>query len=203
MSSPPPPLGDSPAPEVIEGYVRYLKKIAREKMGAGCQADIEASDLVSEVILEMVRHREQFATIPPPARPSWLRRVLLNRLTDSIRRAMAQRHGGGRSRVSLDSGSPACGDGALFDSQETPSRIASRGEQEELLRAALDSLSESDREIIQARDFDGLDFATIGARCNLSAEAARKRHERALRRLAERLAGEDDATPPPPQMRSA
>jgi RNA polymerase sigma factor (sigma-70 family) len=199
---PEPPPADPSDPEVIAGYRKYLKKIAREKLATGYQPDLEASDLVGEVLTEMVRHQATFEQIPPRARPSWLRRVLLNRLTDYVRRAMARSHGGGRSIVTLDAGPSGTYGDALLDPQETPSRIVSRGEEEEIVRAAIAALSDLDREVILARDYDGLDFAAIGERLGLTAEAARKRHERAVRRLGTALV-EAGVLGMPPSMRSA
>lgn len=58
---------------------------------------------------------------------------------------------------------------------------------QEALQAALQDLSEVDRTIVQLHQIEELPFPEIGARVNLSEGAARVRHHRALKRLAERL----------------
>jgi RNA polymerase sigma factor (sigma-70 family) len=52
-----------------------------------------------------------------------------------------------------------------------------------LLDSAMDQLKEPDREAMLLRHFEGLSFAEVGARMNLSENAARMRTERALEKL--------------------
>ncbi|MFO1447319.1 MAG: sigma-70 family RNA polymerase sigma factor [Opitutaceae bacterium] len=52
---------------------------------------------------------------------------------------------------------------------------------------AMDDLKEADREIVLLRFFDGLSFAAVGARMNLSENTARMRTERALDKLRAQL----------------
>lgn len=175
---------------------RYLRKVAREKIGHTHQPMIEASDLVQEALVEAVRHRDLLQTMPRRTRLLWMRKVLINRLTDLIRRASAARRGGGHV-VTLDTSSPAFSQAdGLMDPSETPSRIVSKWEEESRVKAAIEALSARDRDIILARDFDRLDFTTIGYQCNLTPEAARKRYERARGRLAIRLAPPESPDPP-------
>jgi RNA polymerase sigma factor (sigma-70 family) len=56
-----------------------------------------------------------------------------------------------------------------------------------LLDAALDQLKETDREAMLLRYFEGLSFAEVGARMNLSENAARMRTERATEKLRVQL----------------
>ena len=57
-----------------------------------------------------------------------------------------------------------------------------------VLDDALGALAESDREAILLRFFEGRDYASVGARLNLAANAARMRVERALEKLRAALA---------------
>lgn len=56
-----------------------------------------------------------------------------------------------------------------------------------VLDEALDQLKESDREAMLLRYFEGLGFAEVGARLNVSENAARMRTERALEKLRSHL----------------
>ncbi|MEW6745262.1 MAG: sigma-70 family RNA polymerase sigma factor [Planctomycetota bacterium] len=69
--------------------------------------------------------------------------------------------------------------------QQTPSEAAHRNEQEAWVRLAIELIDPKDREIIVLREWDGLEFAAVGERLGMSAEAARKRFGRALSRLGE------------------
>jgi RNA polymerase sigma factor (sigma-70 family) len=208
MSSPnasEPPSGNGDGEENAPNFNfdednRYLKKIAREKISQAHQPLIEASDLVQEALVEAIRHQVLLQTMPRRTRLLWMRRVLLNRLTDLIRRMKTARRGGGHV-IALDTGSPSLShvDG-LMDPAESPSKIVSKWEEEDRVNVAIQGLSETDRKIILARVFDRLDFTSIGQQFQLSPEAARKRYERALGRLTALLAppqGEDPAADRP------
>lgn len=56
-----------------------------------------------------------------------------------------------------------------------------------VIDAALDTLKERDREVMLLRYFDGLTFAEVGARLNLTENTARMRTERALEKLRKQL----------------
>ncbi|MBL9206780.1 MAG: sigma-70 family RNA polymerase sigma factor [Opitutaceae bacterium] len=56
-----------------------------------------------------------------------------------------------------------------------------------VIDAAMDDLKEADREIVLLRFFEGLSFAAVGARMNLSENTARMRTERALDKLRTQL----------------
>jgi RNA polymerase sigma-70 factor (ECF subfamily) len=69
----------------------------------------------------------------------------------------------------------------------SPSSIASRREEEELLRQAMDRLGEQERQIIHLRHLDQLDFIAVGVRVGISEDAARKRFRRAIERLQQKI----------------
>lgn len=64
---------------------------------------------------------------------------------------------------------------------------ATRQEVQLLLDAAIESLSSSDRSAIVLRFYSQLDYAAIGGRLGVSANAARMRVERALQKLQAKL----------------
>ena len=65
----------------------------------------------------------------------------------------------------------------------SPSSAASNKEQEEKLRAALDSLPPKDREILSMRAFDGLSFKETADVLGITQNAANVRYWRALEHL--------------------
>jgi RNA polymerase sigma factor (sigma-70 family) len=64
---------------------------------------------------------------------------------------------------------------------------AERNEQQAWLALAVELLDPDDRETIRLRDWEGLSFPALGAELGISEEAARKRYQRALPRLAAKL----------------
>jgi RNA polymerase sigma factor (sigma-70 family) len=77
----------------------------------------------------------------------------------------------------------------LGESAGTPGRAAVKAELIELVHRALDRLPETDRDIIQLHDFDGLTFVEIGHVLGKPPNTVNVRYVRAIRRLREFLAG--------------
>lgn len=72
---------------------------------------------------------------------------------------------------------------AMPDTSPTPEQQVEWSRLRPVLDEVLDELKETDREAMLLRYFEGLSFAEIGARMNLSENAARMRTERALEKL--------------------
>jgi RNA polymerase sigma-70 factor (ECF subfamily) len=87
--------------------------------------------------------------------------------------------------------------GLLAGSASTPSEQVARGELAERVRQAVRQLSDTDREIVLLRNFEGLSNQEIASLLGLKPEAASRRYGRALMRLRELLLiaglGEDHA----------
>lgn len=72
---------------------------------------------------------------------------------------------------------------AMPDTAPTPEEQVEWSQLRPVLDEALDDLKEGDREAMLLRYFEGLSFAEVGARMNLSENTARMRTERALEKL--------------------
>ena len=70
------------------------------------------------------------------------------------------------------------------DEDHSPPKEAERREMETQVREAMSRLSDSDREILSLRYDCGLDYSEIEKVIGISQEAARKRVERGVKRLA-------------------
>lgn len=68
-----------------------------------------------------------------------------------------------------------------------PDERAIRNENGALVRLGIELLDPEDRRIILLRDWEGLAYAEIASQLGLTLETAKKRYQRALRRLAEKL----------------
>ena len=110
---------------------------------------------------------------------AWVYGQVRDRLIEVIRVALGPVHDVGRDAPWTD-GSAAPLIERLVDSQTGPATALSRVERCAVVRAALDRLDATDREILALRYFDGLNFAQIGAILGLSQNAATKRALRAM-----------------------
>lgn len=123
-----------------------------------------AEDAVQEAFLRLVRRRERYDSMRPFA--PWFYTILRNVCTDVMRRqarAAQAVQRAGEEQARREGG------------------IAPSGEAFELLG----QLSGDDQAVLALRVVEGLAFAEVAAALGISEEAAKKRAQRALRRLRE------------------
>ncbi len=127
-----------------------------------------------------VRARPRWQSLSPQPKDidAWIYAQVLDRLRELIRGAMGPQRDVDRE-VGWAEGSAAPLAEYLVDSQTGPTTAASRAERCEVVRAALEKLDPTDREILTFRYFDGLSFAEIGAILGLTENTANKRSIRA------------------------
>jgi RNA polymerase sigma factor (sigma-70 family) len=105
----------------------------------------------------------------------WLFGIARNLLAQSVRRGAVERRA--RERLGLaDGGAAPAADESWLDGLDID------------LRAALDSLGDAERQAVELRVLDELDYGEIGRRLGISGGAARVRVFRGLGRLRRRLA---------------
>ncbi|MCK5849390.1 MAG: sigma-70 family RNA polymerase sigma factor [Kiritimatiellae bacterium] len=141
--------------------VRYYDSalnIARSKLGN----EALAQDAVQEAFIRIVKHRKRYN--PSKLFAPWFYTILNNICIDFRRREV-------RYRETLNDFSNA---------QEDKSY---GGYLKNIVRDLLDSLSRADKNILMLRYIDGLSFAEISKHSECSLDAAKKRVQRALRRV--------------------
>src|SRR5262245_21643002 len=74
----------------LERYRDYLHLLARVQIDPYCQGKLDASDVVQETLLKAHRAGDRFHYRSDAEMAAWLRRILLNTLTDAARRLGAQ-----------------------------------------------------------------------------------------------------------------
>jgi RNA polymerase sigma-70 factor (ECF subfamily) len=130
--------------------------------------DHDAWDVVQDVFLKWV---DQCQIVTPGAPRAWLRRVTMNRAIDHLR---ARRRLHGVDEIEPRSASPS----------------ADPLQQEELrglIAAALACLTDHQRQVLVAKVYDGLTFATIADELELAVPTVKTHYLRALAALRERL----------------
>lgn len=167
---------------------RYLIRIAKSQLTADLQSKLSPSDVVQETFLEAQRDFVQFHGDRADELAAWLCRILINNLANAGRAFRNTQRRAVRREISFSDGENE-GRWMRDVPQDTPSpsEQAIVHEEAALLEAALASLPQHYRRILEMRA-QKLTFAQIGAAENCSAEAARKLLTRAVRRLQHALA---------------
>jgi RNA polymerase sigma factor (sigma-70 family) len=175
--------GDAQAlDDLFARYLPSLRKWASGRLPRWARDVADTPDLVQEVLLETFRKIEGFEHRGEGALRAYLRQAVMNRIRDELRRA--GRH---PLRVEFDERLP--------DRGLSPLEAAVGIQAMERYEAALQRLSEGDRELVIARVEMGMTYAELAAATGKpSPNAARMAVGRALLRLAEDLGGESAPT---------
>jgi RNA polymerase sigma-70 factor (subfamily 1) len=187
--------------ELCALYRNYLRMVVRTGLGARLRERVEMSDVVQEVLVEVVRQFPQFTGQNEAALVGWLRRLVGQKLADLGRYHSRAKRAGAANALPLDrvvhdapGGSRAGEDsGRLVDmlalSQTSPSQAASRREQIVLLADALAALPEPEADVLWLYSAENLSFEAIGERFGMSRKSIRGIMARGLKRLKRSLEG--------------
>jgi RNA polymerase sigma-70 factor (ECF subfamily) len=174
--------------ELLEAFRRLLLSEAGAQLSSDLLPKEGVSDVVQETFKDAVKDFGAFAGTAAPQFKRWLLAILGHNLANVRRKYYETAKSEIEREVPLGEGenSDAC---AGHPSAHTlsPSSIASRREEEQLLRQAMERLGEEERQVIHLRHVEQLDFVTVGVRMGISEEAARKRFSRAIERLQQKI----------------
>lgn len=179
--------GDSAAlPALLERHLPFVRACVQRRMGDALRGHAETQDIVQDALVDVLRDGPRLKMTDEAAFRRLLAHVVENTIRDRHRFVHRGRRDAGRER-------PLPGDSVLDldlprDAVLRPSQHASADEEQQWVRLALEFLSPEDREVIWLREWDGLSFPEVGAHIGVAEEAARKRFERALPKLALRVA---------------
>ncbi len=154
-----------------------LRQWARGRLPRWARSVADTTDVVQDVLLRTFRRIERFEDRGRGALRGYLRRSVMNRIQDEMRKVVRRPTGPLEER--------------LFDlpgEQPTPFDSAVDGERARHYKAALATLSEEERLLVVGRIELGFNYdqlALIGGRA--TPEAARQAVRRAVKKLAERM----------------
>jgi RNA polymerase sigma factor (sigma-70 family) len=185
------PGGEAEFQRRYEELAPALHAWAELRIRPQMRALVEPGDVVQEVWCRAWRERQQLSALDPAFR-AWLFRIAKNVLLEAFRRARgpAYRAGstGTTTRVLALEGVP--------DSITAVSRRLARDEGLARLVEWLRGLEEEERLLVAHIGLEGLTFAEVGERLDLSRDAVAKRWQRLRARMSEqRLARELLAEP--------
>lgn len=180
----------------IEGMTAYFEahrsrfeRIVRFRMDPAFRARMDVSDVLQEAYLDVLR---RFAEWPKDGSLSafiWLRQRVLQALWDLQRNHSREKRAVQRERAVAevwDSDSTSISLASyLVDDLTSPSHAAIKREDRRGLHAALERLSELDREVLALRHFEQLSNVETAQALSLTPTAASNRYVRATIRLAE------------------
>jgi RNA polymerase sigma-70 factor (ECF subfamily) len=157
---------------LLRRFLPLLTRWASGRLPRGARDLSDTEDLVQETIISALRHIDHIEIRGEGALQAYLRRAVLNRIRDELRR-----HGRRGSAETLDEN--------LRAHEDSPLEIAIGNEALERYEAALARLNAGDREAVIARIELGQTYAEIASALGKpSTEAARMAVNRALARLA-------------------
>jgi RNA polymerase sigma-70 factor (ECF subfamily) len=173
---------------ILELCRQYLLLVANRELEPELWAKGGASDLVQETFLEAQKDFGSFEGTTRAEVLAWLRRILLNNVSNFRRRYVASEKRQVARERSLD-GNGALSEGRFSPSLDTPSPSGRAAANEECLALdrALEHLPADYREVILLRHEQALSFADVGRLMERSEEAARKLWVRAIGRLREEM----------------
>ena len=166
----------------------HLLLVANRELEPELWAKGGASDLVQETFLEAQKDFGSFEGTTRAEVLAWLRRILLNNVSNFRRRYVGSEKRQIARELSLDRPGMSS-DGRFAPALDTPSPSgrAAANEESRALDQALERLPADYREVILLRHEQALSFADVGRLMDRSEEAARKLWVRAIARLREEL----------------
>ncbi len=165
--------------QAFETCRTYLKAIAIKSLEPRYRAKISTSDLLQQTYLEAHRDFHRFRGETDIQVRAWLRRILLNNISNTRRRFRSEKRNADREGPLPTP--------PLRGREKTPSSIASSHEEVRLLECAMKKLSADHRTVITLRNLDRKPFCEIGIQLGRSDEAARKLWFRAMKELKAEL----------------
>jgi RNA polymerase sigma-70 factor (ECF subfamily) len=173
---------------LFEACRDYLLLVANDQLGADIRQKAAPSDLVQQSLAEACQDFPKFTGTSDGEVLTWLRRILLNNITDLTRgyRGTAKREIGREVPLAGDDSADAVVH-RLASHEPSPSALAVASEEQRLLECALARMPIHYVEVIRLRNLEYRSFPDIGAALDLSADSARKLWERAVERLAREL----------------
>ena len=186
--------GDQAA--VNELFTRHrarLRRMVELRLDRRLQARIDASDVIQEAYVEVVRRLDEYLRDPAYPLFLWLRLIVGERLLKVHRHHLGTQMRDAGLEVSIYRGPlPAASSAALaaqlLDRHTSPTQALLRAERILRLQEALNTLEPMDREVLSLRHFEEMTLAETALALEIQESAAAKRYIRALKRLKAVLA---------------
>ena len=171
--------------QLLGVYRNYLKLLARAQLSLTLQVRVDPSDLAQLTLIDAHRAFGQFRGHSEQELTAWLRKILVRKLADQVKRHWSQKRDVRREQsleAALTQSSQDVGR-LLARQGSSPSDRLSRREQSVLLADALARLPDDYREVIIMRHLERKRFDAIAQALGRSNGSVRMLWTRALERL--------------------
>lgn len=168
---------------LVAAHLPWLRARVERRLGPFLRARGDADDYLQDVVLDFLRDGPRFVVRDGTQLRALLARIAENTLRDRNDWFRAKRRKMG-SNVTLTRDSVLPLDPAM-QRNTTPSQNASKDEERQWVRLALELMDGEDRAILVAREYEDRSFVDLGAELGMTPNAVRMRWTRAISRLAE------------------
>jgi len=183
----------SPLPlsaEDLEQFRAYLALLARLQVAPGLRDRVDLSGVVQQTLLEAFQETKRAPRERTEGETAaWLRSILGHNLADGLRKLAASKRDVRRDRsltAALDESASRLGDW-LATQESSPSQKVIRREQMVRIAAALASLSENQRRVIELHHLQGWTLAEVARELDTTKAAVAGLLHRGLKALRAEL----------------
>lgn len=176
--------------KVFSKFKPQLERVVEFRMDPRIRARVDANDVLQETFIDVKSRYREFIEEPAVSLFVWMRQLTLQVLIEFQRRHFRQKRNVQKEvRISLQN--PDQSDTSQLIARElvgqltSPSQAAIKAEELEQLNEALETMSETDREILALRHFEQLSNAEVAEIIGIKPAAASNRYVRAITKLGE------------------
>lgn len=176
---------------LFDRYRLRLEKIVEFRMDERLKRRVDPADVLQETFIELSKRLAEFLAQPSVSVFVWMRQKTVQTLIDLHREHFRDKRNPNKElqqAPNWNSNETGLSINAFLSvSMTSPSQHLIRGEEVLKLQAAIQLLSELDREVIALRHFEQLTNLQVAEVLNLTPTAASNRYIRAISRLSETL----------------
>lgn len=179
--------GDAQALDVlIRRHLDWIRSMVRRRLGDHLRRFDDSQDIVQEALVDALQYGPRFEVSDESAFRALLARIVENNIRDRNRWMQRECRDPRRERSRLSDSILALDPAAR--SVTEPGKKVEKDETREWIRLALELLDPADREIVMWRQWEGMPWQDIAERIGTNANTARMRFQRALPKLAQKVA---------------
>ncbi len=171
---------------LLEQHLPWIQEYVSRKLGPKLRCKVESWDIVQEAMVQFLKYGPRIKVSSASQFRALIGKIVENVLCDEHDRVTTLRRRISRER-------PLPSDTVLnLDLPKLevtpPIKAAQRNENEAWIRLGIELVSKQDREVLTLRAWGSHSFSEIGNQIGIGENAARMRFNRALLRLAEKVA---------------
>ena len=177
--------------DLLAIHQEKLERIIAFRLAPFLRSRVDPADVIQEAYFEISRRINEFIDGSPVSFFVWIRQKTIQTLIDIHRNHTREKRDAQRemSLAAAPYGQTTSISIARFllDDMTSPSQAAVREEEIQQLQSALESMNETDREVIAMRHFEHLNNQQVAEVLDISPTAASNRYVRAAAKLSEIL----------------